>query len=195
MQFIEYAKRECPGCGGQLEKSGADGMWECPYCGKKYYESAAVQESPVQEAPKQPFDRAKLIQYTLEQVLSGYSSGHIIPDKLNNDNARYHTARSHLAIPASAHCFLLVDSTMLGSGKRGLALCKDGIYFHANKSIEANRPTYYSWEQLSYAKLRKGGGLFFINGYQFDLSLLDAMLIFKILKEIQHKITIHTIHR
>jgi hypothetical protein len=105
-----------------------------------------------------------------------------IPElKLNN-------ARESQHIPTSEVVIALIDTTVFGSAKDGLAVCESGLYW---KNIYAS-PEYATWSEFRVlrfqsAKSMFGGKVTFTDGRIFDLSgnqeLVDS--VDSLLRELQ----------
>ncbi|WP_020620543.1 helix-hairpin-helix domain-containing protein [Paenibacillus daejeonensis] len=116
----------------------------------------------------------------------GYFVEELIPDrKLRN-------ATQSLRLPRDERIIAFVDGTVFGSGKNGLAICTNGLYWKNDWTTES-RKTNLSWEAFAKCEVgNKGkfnielgyGNLFNTSGCSFP----NHQLI-KLLQELQHYVS------
>lgn len=122
----------------------------------------------------------------LDQILSicadysgtGYYVADLIPSsKLSN-------ARDSFPIPARERVIALVDATVFGSAKNGLAIGASGVYWH-NDWTTSTAQTFLNWEEFIQVRIRKKGmydvelgtgNLFNMSGCSFKKDVLVQLL-------------------
>lgn len=116
---------------------------------------------------------------------SGYYVGDTIPeDKLDN-------ARMNFPIPPKEEVIALIDGTVFGTCKVGLAICLSGIRWK-NDWTQETRKNYLTWDEFSKVKVSTNG-LYKVqlgNGNFFNISgaSIKKSVIVNLLNEIQELI-------
>lgn len=112
----------------------------------------------------------------------GYFVGNTIPEsKLNN-------ARMNFPIPPKDEVIALIDTTVMGTCKVGLAICSDGIRWK-NDWTQETRKNYLVWNEFNQIKIATNG-LYNVqlgNGNFFNTSggSMKKAIIVNLLNEIQ----------
>lgn len=83
---------------------------------------------------------------------SGYFVGENIPDK------RLNNALAHMKVPTNDRVISLIDTTLTGSAKHGLAICESGLYWSNNWTTKSTR-THLSWNEFSTVSIRIGNDI------------------------------------
>jgi hypothetical protein len=126
----------------------------------------------------------ELLKICIKYVADGYYVDDRIPEnKLSN-------AKYHFPVPSTERVIALIDSTIFGSNKAGLAICDGGVYWRNDWSTKTNR-NFLSWDEFAssgtvaeeetYKAIQLAeGSLFNISGSQFKKS--EAI---ELLREVQ----------
>lgn len=88
----------------------------------------------------------ELFEICVKYVSDGYYVDGTIPNK------KLDNARAHFPIPDGERIVALVDTTVFGSSKTGLAICEGGIYWRNDWTTKTNR-TFLSWKEFSQSTL------------------------------------------
>lgn len=126
----------------------------------------------------------KLFEICIKYVADGYHVGENLPSK-KLDNARV-----NFSIPETERVVALIDATVFGSSKFGLAICEGGVYWRNDWTTRTNR-TFLSWgefasstvttEDKSFGVVELGkGSMFNLSGSAFNRD--DAV---RLLREVQ----------
>ena len=101
--------------------------------------------------------------------LEGYKGIDFYPEKRKQDNAY-----ENYKIPRNEKIYALIDSTVMGSAKNGLAVTSSGIYWH-NDFFTKSSQTHLNWDELKDCGMDKGWMCVkFGKNCEFDLSGSDA---------------------
>lgn len=101
--------------------------------------------------------------------------GQPIAKSLSN---KYAYAKINFNIPDNEDVFLIYDSTVLGSCKKGFAICTTGFYYCETKA------GYINWEQFRNINISNGFTGLKV-GYELFNASTDGKKLFLILKSIQ----------
>lgn len=115
-----------------------------------------------------------VIQDIVYQLAPRYSSKGIdFSPELKKINAAY----QNYGVPQGKKIFALIDATVLGSAKNGLAVTSYGIYWH-NSSMKNYSRNHLSWQELQNCKMDKGWMSVQFSMYgEFDISDADVKAI------------------
>ena len=94
-------------------------------------------------------------------------------------------ARSHFGIPAADTVRLILDTTIFGSCKVGLALCDTGIYLRDEGGSRAT----IKWARFGASKVGFADGALTIDAHQF-LTSHDGGDLARLLKQIQEQLAL-----
>ncbi|MDQ0090959.1 hypothetical protein J2T12_004385 [Paenibacillus anaericanus] len=132
----------------------------------------------------------------ITNICANYSGpDYYVADKIPKKKLR--NAQAALSIPVHEHVVMLVDATVFGSCKNGLAVTNNGVYWK-NDWLTATDHTYLSWgdfvrvdiswqrnvtSSTSYIELGFG------NNFNMDGSLFKKELLVQILQQLQKYIS------
>ena len=85
----------------------------------------------------------KLLEVCTNYIGGGYYVDRAIPPK------KLATAHEHFPIPDTERVVALIDSTVTGRGKAGLAICNGGIYWRNDWTTKTTR-TFLSWDEFAW---------------------------------------------
>lgn len=155
---MELVSMKCPQCYGKVVPVDGGAYGKCLYCDSVYdlgKEAGAVPEEFEEEEQGggfEEFDPAALIdEWSHSSAAHDCNEtyfGSSLPGK-REDNAR-----RYFNIDGNEDVYLANDTTIFGSGKKGLACCTTGIYLND----EYNNARYISWEDFAHCDVRAEHG-------------------------------------
>lgn len=77
--------------------------------------------------------------------------------------------------------YFVLDSTMFGSCKKGIAITSEGAYVVDEDSDSA----YYDWDEFDDETVSRDGGTLYLGGYRFVISEFEARIAMRVLKDLQ----------
>lgn len=96
---------------------------------------------------------------------------------------KYEKAQLYFNIPSDEEIFFIYDDTVMGSCKKGFALCSSGYYYCTNRS------GYIPWEQFAEIDISKCFAGIKIGREEFTPQSGDCKKLITILKNIQENLT------
>lgn len=117
---------------------------------------AATSMSPAESERPSPSKTDALVPYEklfnvcVKYLSDGYYVGEAIPLK------KLDSARASFPIPETERVVALIDTTVFGSNKTGLAFCEGGIYWRNDWTTKANR-TFLSWDEFASSTVTSEG--------------------------------------
>lgn len=88
-------------------------------------------------------------------------------------------ARKYFKIPAEDHIYLVYDSTIFGSCKKGFALTNNGVY------ISESRDLHLTWDEFKRANVTTNDGLRINNVFFATADNHSRNILFNLLKDLQ----------
>ncbi len=117
---------------------------------------AATSMSPAESERPSPSKTDTLVPYEklfkvcVKYLSDGYYVGDAIPPK------KLDGARASFPIPETERVVALIDTTVFGNNKTGLAFCEGGIYWRNDWTTKTNR-TFLSWDEFASSTLTSEG--------------------------------------
>lgn len=84
----------------------------------------------------------KLLEICVKYLSDGYFVDTAIPSK------KLANARAHFPVPDTERVVALIDTTVFGSNKLGLAICDGGLYWRNDWTVKTNR-SFLTWDQFA----------------------------------------------
>lgn len=195
MQQIDL---KCPNCLGKVVPYGDGTYGKCEYCGSVFRlddgAAVAARETKREEPPakkKAPYEG------DLKQFFQDFYESLDAEDRMELDKDLYFAGflQSHKKKETQARqyffvgedntqsIYLVLDTTMLGSGKKGLAITDRGIFYHD----DGNHDGYMGWDEFAKAKFKRTSGrVEFNDGNPYFITDEDsARILVKCLKKLQ----------
>jgi|GEM_PF-2538944 len=97
-------------------------------------------------------DEARILEICGDHAFAELGMGDEIPAK------KLRNAREHIPIPESERVLALMDSTVFGSNKEGMAVCTTGIYWKNDWAVKSAEG-YLSWAELLGARVEEDAKL------------------------------------
>lgn len=182
MQLVSH---KCPQCLGDVVPVGG-GYGKCAYCGAVYQIGETTGDVPAglgSEEPRARFDPKAFFE---DWITGGDASkcvetyfGSSLPGK------REDAARRYFNVPAGEPMYLANDTTIFGSGKKGFACCKTGIYLND----EDNSKRHIPWDKFKDCRLSvegNAGGKLLIDRNGFITQ--DKVILRDMLEDIQKQL-------
>ena len=94
------------------------------------------------------------------------ASGCVYGNPINSSNPKLNKVRKFFGIPNDESIFIILDSTVFGSGKSGFAIGADGIYY-----CLFNEQGKISWDEFRKAAIKKGFSSIKIGELDFTCSV------------------------
>ena len=122
---------KCPNCGGDLEINLNREKSFCPYCNSEFSVYRKLNEK---------LETVKELCYSFRDTESCVASSPYL-----EDTQICQKARKHFEIPLQQEVFLICDSTVWQTCKKGFAICSDGLYLRGDAD---NKCHHYRWERF-----------------------------------------------
>lgn len=178
---------KCPNCAGSLQLS-ADGTRKiCPYCDAEFIirpdTSAGIdwensQESKAIQPPVNPVEIVKPI-----CANSGFDSIYGAVGHSLMGTGKYNNAKKNFGIANGEDAYLIFDATILGSCKKGFAVCTTGFYYSADGSTAF----VITWDRFKSVDIVKTKWGLSVGGAEFNTGN-DCEKLYSILTDIKNNL-------
>lgn len=158
---------KCPNCGGRLEININRAKSFCPYCNSDFSVYRKLNEK---------LDKVKKLCYDFVDTESC-----VVSSPYLESTQVCQKARKNFEIPLPEEVFLICDSTVWQTCKKGFAICSGGLYLRGDAD---NKSHHYSWERFKTMDIY-GRDKFVIG--EVTLALPDMLVpqLIGLLKEVQ----------
>lgn len=173
-------------------------MFICRYCGVHYQTFHSYCPScgaPLREAPPEKTD-AQILADKIRRVCERHVSKEFKDGELISEKRMATLRKSFRVFPEGKEILLYCDTTPLRTGKRGILICEDGIYWQNTWTTPTNR-NFISWETLQRREItHKKFDLDLGKGDVIDMSGLGGTdlreIVVNIFKQIQEVVLRHS---
>ena len=158
---------KCPNCGGRLEININRSKSYCPYCESEFSVYRRLNEK---------LEKVKQLCYSFRDTESC-----VISSPYLEATQVCQKARKNFEIPLSEEVYLICDSTLWQTCKKGFALCSGGVYLRGDAD---NRSHHFSWERFKTMAIYGNNALVIA---EVSLILPDMLVpqLLGLLKEVQ----------
>lgn len=120
----------------------------------------------------------------ISEICTKYAAPYFYVDELI-PASKLANARKRYPIPEHERVIALIDSTMFGSCKNGLAICEFGVIWR--NILSGSEGTYLDWEEFAQADIQKLGEfeIEFAPGIKFNASCSEIDVVLELLEELQ----------
>lgn len=186
MQLIDT---KCPMCMGNVVRIPGTNTGECESCGSRF----TLPEEAANMATADGAGEAAGVRdgRSIEEIVDDFASTLSAKDEYEflvgtdldtgKGKKKQQAARKYFDIGSSPEIYLVLDTTIMGSGKVGFALCEDGFYC----KDEDGDVGYLNWEDFADVRIETDDGTIEIGGYPFHTQEEEADLLFDLLCDIQ----------
>lgn len=179
---------KCSNCAGILLMSANGKEKICPYCDSVFIVKENMCESGKQYVANEHSNSEETGQHITEIVRgicgkSGFESVYGKAGYSLGNYSKYKKAQTNFGIGKSEDIYLIFDATILGSCKKGFAICTTGLYYCSD-----GKDAYViRWDKFKSVGIRKEGGSIFIGSAEF-LTAGDSKELYTILINIQENL-------
>lgn len=158
---------KCPNCGGRLEININRAKSFCPYCNSEFSVYRKLNEK---------LEKVKILCYDFRDTESCVTSSPYL-----ESTQVCQKARKNFEIPLSEEVYLICDSTVWQTCKKGFAICSGGLYLRGDAD---NKSHHYSWERFKTMDIY-GRDAFVIGEVSLVLPDMLVPRLMGLLKEVQ----------
>lgn len=158
---------KCPNCGGRLEINLNREKSFCPYCDSEFSVYRKLNEK---------LEKVKKLCYSYKNIDSSVTASPYI-----KETKVWQKAQKNLGIPIEEEVYLIFDTTVFGTCKKGFAICSSGLYLRGEAS---GRSQHFTWEYYKTADIYGKDALVIGNASFITSDELVAQML-GLLKEIQ----------
>lgn len=185
MQLID---NKCPNCMGVVVRIPGTSMGECESCGSRFTLEGAPGATGAADVEEEEEERGEV---SLDEFFNDFyrqvrrdddrefSVGPELESGQGEKRAR--NARRYFDIDGNPDMYLVLDTTIFGSGKVGFAICEDGWYC----KDEEGDVGYLNWEDFDDCRIEVDGSELTVAGYKFTSTDDDADTLFEMLCDLQ----------
>lgn len=126
---------QCPNCGGRLEININRERSFCPYCNSEFSVYRKLNEK---------LEKVK-------ELCLGFkdSEWSVVASENLKETQIYKKAQKHLSIPEEEDVFLICDTTVWETCKRGFAICSKGLYLRGEGMKKSKHLTWERFKTVS----------------------------------------------
>lgn len=77
--------------------------------------------------------------------------------------------------------YFILDCTMFGSCKKGIAITSEGVYV-VDEDMDS---AFYDWDEFDDEDISREGGTVYLGGYRFIIAENEARVVVRVLKDLQ----------
>ena len=158
---------KCPNCGGRLEININRAKSFCPYCNSEFSVYRKLNEK---------LEEVKKLCYGF--IDSDYC---IVSSPYLDATQMGQKARNNFEVPISEKLFLICDTTMFQTCKKGFVICSGGLYLRGDADKKLH---HYTWERFKTMDIY-GQSALVIGETAFNMSESIVPKVLGLLKEIQ----------
>lgn len=174
---------KCPNCAGTLQLSSDKTKKICPYCDAEFVIQvhSNTPEKTMKVNDNKPIPRQDPASFINSICAnSGFDSVYGAVGLSLIGTNKYNKAKKHFKFLDGEDAYLIFDATVLGSCKKGFAVCTTGFYY----SADGENAYVISWDDFKNVNIYKEKGKLRINGKEF-LTGNDGEKLYTILTDIQ----------
>lgn len=183
---MKLEKLHCPDCDGEIKYIG-DGRGYCEKCSTVY---ELLDDEDEAESEVAPFDIVEFIEYAGEEA----RKLDLTDIKIGKDACRFDISQKALdkikekcKVPRGETPLIILDSTVLGTGREGFVITEKGFYGH-----EFFETKHYNWKHFKEADIfLDAEGNIAVDDDSFLCSDEESEIILKLLQLIQNKLKEH----
>lgn len=183
---MELVSMKCPQCLGNVVPFGDGSKGRCECCDGVFLlgdaHAAAVDDVEEGETGEE-FDLEEFFDDFATELDADESYEFFVGTDLETTKGRSKIAgsRKYFGVEDDEEVFLVLDTTLFGSCKVGLACCTSGIYM----KDEDGDQCFLNWEDFSECELERDGGKLYVDGSPFITQSAEAELLFDLFDELQ----------
>jgi len=191
MQLID---NRCPNCMGVVKRIPGTNVGECESCGSRFTLAEETVKAAAADAAGEDVDEDDDDEEgsDLEEFFDDFI------DSLDDDDddrdysvgvelesgkgaRRFERGCKYFEIDDGVTVYLVLDTTLMGSGKIGFAIGDDGFYCRD----EDGDVGYLNWDDFDEARIEVEGTNLTVAGYKFTTTPTDADTLFEMLCDLQ----------
>lgn len=185
---MELVSMKCPQCMGNVLPFGDGSKGRCECCdGVFALGGSKTQQDDVEdfedEEDGEDLDLEEFFDSFSEELDDDSSYEFFVGPSLASSKGRSKVkgARKNFDVDDDEEIYLVLDTTIFGNCKVGLACCDSGMYM----KDEDGDLGYIAWEDFIDVELDLDGGTLTIDGYPFISTPTDADLLFDLFDDLQ----------
>lgn len=177
---------KCLNCGGTLQLSANGKEKNCPYCDSVFQieeKTGDFDSRCIAGGQESACETSRNFSEIVRNICGrcGFDSVYGKAGYSLENYGKYLKAKQYFAIGADEDIYLIFDATILGSCKKGFAVCTTGLYYCA----DGHNAYVISWNQFKSVEIRKKAGNIFIGNAEFNAGT-DSGKLYKIFMDIQN---------